>query len=147
MSRNFDAELEEDRSFTFGGNVFKWRYPHWEVVADLFDKDRLNGNAEAEAEDEGEGGGFNMRADTEMAIERIPLYLDPEGDSIKRFKTVINRKTDPVPRFQIVRLYLWLLQVTSGVPTQPPSDSEPGGGNSDTSSEAESSSPEETPTR
>lgn len=146
MSKNFDAELAEDRSFTFGGNVFKWRYPHWEVTADLFDKDRVNGNATQQEGEEGEAPAFSMRADTDLAIERIPIYLDPEGDAVKRFKAVVNRKTDAVPRFQIVRLYLWLLEVTSGLPTQPPSALEPGGGSRDTSSEEGSSSPEATPT-
>ena len=71
--------------------------------------------------------------------KRIPIFLDPVNDSHKRFKTLITRKTDPVPRHQIVQLYRWLLQVTSGLPTSPPSDSVSGGGDSAGSSEGGSS--------
>ena len=27
--RDFDSELEQDRSIKIGGQVFHWRYPHW----------------------------------------------------------------------------------------------------------------------
>jgi hypothetical protein len=126
MQREFSKELAEDRQFEIGGQLFKFRYPFWEETAALFDE---------EVSPEEQNGDFSFKADTEIAIKRIPMFLDPENDAHKRFRSMVSRKTDPVPRHQIVQLYRWLLQVTSGLPTIPPSDSEPGGGNSDTSSQ------------
>jgi hypothetical protein len=133
MQREFSKELAEDRQFEIGGELFQFRYPHWSETAELFDEEvtpETNGSGPAE---------FSFKADTELAIKRIPLFLDPINDSHKRFKTLIARKTDPVPRHQVVQLYRWLLQVTSGLPTNPPSDSESGGGDSAVSSEGGSS--------
>jgi hypothetical protein len=125
----------QDRQFEIGGELFEWAYPHWEVGAQLWDGDDRE-------EEEGETNGktaFTFRGDTEWAIERIPLFLDPKNDSKKRWKTLVARKTNPVPRYQIIALYKWLFQVTSNLPTNPPSDLEPGGGDSAESSEEESS--------
>ena len=134
MQREFSKELAEDRQFEIGGELFQFRYPHWSETAELFDEEmtpeKQNGSGPEE---------FSFKADTELAIKRIPIFLDPVNDSHKRFKTLVARKTDPVPRHQIVQLYRWLTQVTSGLPTSPPSDSESGGGDSAASSVGESS--------
>lgn len=127
MRRQFSKELDEDRDFEIGGEVFKFRYPHWEEGAAIFDED-LTQN----------GDGFSWKADTEAAIKQIPVFLDPANDAHKRFKALIARKTDPVPRQQIVELHQWLVRVTSGLPTEPPVGSQPGGGASDSSSPGES---------
>lgn len=132
MIREFSKELAEDRSFELGGELFEFRYPHWEEAADLFD-------AELKPSENGDAGEFSFRADTELAIKKFPMFLDPKNDSHKRFKAMAARKTDPVPRHQIVQAYRWLVQVTSGLPTSPPSASEAGGGSDDTSSQEESS--------
>ena len=126
MQRDFDSELVVDREFKFGGESFRWRYPYWEEAAALFDEELSPS----------ENGGFTFKADTELAITRIPIFLDSSEEAHKRFKAAVNRKTNPVPRHQIIELYRWLVQVTSGLPTQPPSDSASGGGVSATSSEA-----------
>jgi hypothetical protein len=133
--RNFDEELIQDREFRIGGQIFQWRYPHWEVGAELFD-DELKPEAEEGAET---NGAFSFKADTELAIKNIPQFLEPEAEAHKRWRELAARKTDPIPRHQIIQLYRWLVQVTSGLPTTPPSDSEPGGGDSDSSSEVASS--------
>ena len=137
MLRRFSEELVEDREFELGGELFKFRYPHWEEGAALFD-DELepaeNGNGE-----------FSFKADTELAIKRTPMFIDPANDAHERYARLVERKIDPVPRFQIVQAYRRLVEVTSGLPTSPPSESASGGGSSDTPSEEESSSPEETP--
>jgi len=130
MQREFSKELAEDREFEIGGELFRFRYPHWEETALLFDE---------EVNPADTNGDFSFKADTEVALKRIPIFLDPANDSHKRFKTLVARKSDPVPRHQFVQLYRWLLQVTSGLPTNPPSDSASGGGDSDTSSQDGSS--------
>lgn len=130
MQREFSKELAEDRDFEIGGELFKFRYPHWEETASIWDQDDPI---------PGENGDFSFKADTELAIKRIPIFLDPGNDSHKRFKAMVTRKNDPVPRHQFVQLYRWLFQVTSGLPTNPPSDSDSGGGDNDSLSPGESS--------
>lgn len=135
VARSFSEELVENRQFEVGGELFEWTYPHWEVAAGLWDGD----DQEREGETNGKPEKFSFRADTEYAIKHVPIFLDPKNDSLKRWKALVARKTDPVPRHQIVQLYRWLFEVASGLPTKPPSDSEPGGGDSAESSEGESS--------
>ena len=136
MQREFSKEQPEDRQFEIGGELFEWQYPHWEKMAQLWDESDVT---EEEDEDGNKNGTFSFKTDTEFAISRIPVFLNPANDSHKRFKTLLNRKTDPVPRHQIVQLYRWLFQQAAGLPTNPPSGSEPGGGDSDTSFQGESS--------
>jgi hypothetical protein len=132
MQRDFDAELVEDREFRIGGQVFKWVYPHWKDGALLFDQEMTD---VAQAADGAESNGsFSFVADTETAIKRVPMFLDPAQESHKRWKELTSRKTDPVPRHQIAQLYRWLVEVTSGFPTAQPSDSSSGDGTSEGSS-------------
>ena len=131
MQREFSKELAEDRDFEIGKEVFTWRYPHWQEAASLFDE-------EVTPESNGDAQAFSFKADTELAIKRIPMFLEGGAATKKRWDALANRKEDPVPRHQIVQLYRWLIQVTSGLPTSPPSASEPGGGDSASSSPGES---------
>lgn len=123
IGRDWDAELIPDNSRTFklGGELFEWIYPHWEIGAKLFDDDLTPADANGNGE-------FSFVADTKLAIERIPMFLNPRNDSVKRFKALVARKTDAVPRYQFVQVYRWLVQVTGGLPTTPPSSSESDGG-------------------
>lgn len=145
MQRNWDEELVEDREFRIGGELFEWIYPHWEVGAKQMNEayklepSETNGDAPAEPQ-------FSFVDDTKFAIDRIPLYLNPKNDAQKRFKALVARKTDAVPRFQLVLLYKWLVEVTNNLPTTPPSERSAGGGDSDTSSSDASSSQEATST-
>jgi hypothetical protein len=143
MLRSFSEELMEQREFEIGGQVFRIRYPHWREGALLFDE----GLTPAENGDkQGEPAAFSFVADTEMAIKKIPLFIDDDyNDGHARFKELVNRKKDPVPRFLLVRLYTWLMQVTDGRPTEPPSPSAVGGGDTEALSADASSSPEVTP--
>lgn len=132
MLREFSKELAEDREFEFGGEVFRFRYPYWEETAAIFDD-------EGDTASDGNGG-FSWKADTEKAIELIPIFLDPDyNDAHNRFVALMGRKNDPVPRHQIAQLYQWLVRLTSGLPTEPPSVSEAGGGTSAGSSQEGSS--------
>lgn len=140
MLRNWDEELVDDREFRIGGELFEWMYPHWEIGAKLFDDDLTP------ADTNGDTQQFSFVADTKLAIERIPMFLNPKNDSHKRWKALAARKTDPVPRYQFVQLYRWLVQVTGGLPTTPPSEPVSGGGDSDTGSSEGSSSQEATST-
>jgi hypothetical protein len=135
MRRSFSQELEEDREFEIGGMVFKFIYPHWKDGALLFDQEMEEVKAAGENTAESNGA-FSFVADTETAIKRVPMFLDPENDSHKRWKELVARKSSPVPRHQIAQLYRWLVEVTSGFPTTPPSVSSSGDGtNGDSSQE------------
>ena len=133
MRRSFSKELEEDREFEIGGEVFKFVYPHWKEGAELFDRER---QAYLKTQEEGAAtnGSFSFVSDTEAAIEQIPLFLDPAQDAHNRWAALVERKTDPVPRHQITDLAQWLVQVTSGFPTTQQPDSSSGDGTSEESS-------------
>ena len=143
VARSFSEELipENQRKFELGGEVFEWIYPHWEVGAQTM-QETFNPEGVTENGDKA----FSWKVDTEYAISRIPLYLNPKNDSHKRFKALVARKADAVPRFQLVGLYKWLVQVTNNLPTNPPSDAPAGGGENDGESSAESPSQEATQT-
>lgn len=138
MIKEWSQELKKDADFEFGGQIFRIRYPHWEDMADILNyslKPLQNGDGEEEGVFE-----FDYKVDTQYAIDRIPLFIDPEHPTKgahARFKKVVSDKAAPVPRHQIVQLYRWLVQETGALPTVPPLDSESGGGDSDTSSEEE----------
>jgi hypothetical protein len=136
--RKFSDELIEDREFEIGGELFEWIYPHWSVGANIFDEELTP------AETNGDTPAFSWVTDTEKAIERIPTFLNPKNESAKRWKALVARKTDAVPRHQIAGLYRWLVQVTSNLPTTPPSTPDVGGGDSETGSSDVSPSTEET---
>ena len=141
MLRNWDDELVEDREFRIGGELFEWIYPHWQVGAELFDAQLTPAQTNGDEPQQ-----FSFVEDTKFAIDRIPLFLSNKNDGHKRFKALTARKADAVPRYQLVQLYKWLVEVTGGLPTTPPSEQVSGGGDPDTSSSAESSSQEATST-
>jgi hypothetical protein len=138
MLRSFTKELEEDREFEIGGETFQFRILHWTDAAAL-----LDGADDTQPEGNGQ---ISFRADTEFAIQDMPKYLDPADDSAKRWKALVARKTNPVPRHQIVQAYVFARTQSLGLPTTPRQDSSGGGGNNDPGSSAASSSPEETST-
>jgi hypothetical protein len=133
VRRSFTQELEEDREVEIGGQIFKFQYPHWKEGAQLFDEEmtqvQTNGDAPTEVP------AFSFVADTETAIKRVPMFLDPENDSHKRWKELVARKPPhAVPRHQIAQFYRYLVEVTSGFPTTQLSGSSSGAGSSDSSS-------------
>jgi hypothetical protein len=76
------------------------------------------------------------------------MFLNPKNDSHKRFKALAARKDDAVPRFQFAQLYRLLVQVTSNLPTTPPSSplSDGGDGTTEPVSSADTPSTEATST-
>ena len=131
--RKFSDELEAERDFEIGGELMRWRYPHWETGAAIFDNTLVPAN-----NGKGEQPEFTFKSDTEFAINAIPMMLEPE--SAKKFKLLVARKDNPVPRHQIAALYRWLVEVTAGLPTTRPEDSGPEAQESATSSPAPSPS-------
>jgi len=139
MRRSFSEELSEDREFEFGGESLQFRIFHWSETVDLLDT-KIDESLVIN-----EDGSYSFRADTEWCIKNIPDFLDGAENKAK-FKKIVERKTNPVPRHQIAELYVWLRQQVQGLPTPPPSSagSPVGDGGNGSASSAESSSTAET---
>lgn len=127
--------VEVDREFEIGGELFKWRQPYWEDYANLLDNDIAAAQAAVDAATRTNGGetpeGETAQNDTVHAaiedfIKRIEMFLDPENDSLKRWRALAKRKADPIATYQFRELHNWLVEVTSGrPPTEPPSPNGP----------------------
>ena len=133
MQREFSKELAEDRQFEIGGELFQFRYPHWSETAELFDEEvtpRRTGTARRSSPSRPTPSSRSSASRSSSIPRTTPTSASRRSS---------HARPIPVPRHQIVQLYRWLLQVTSGLPTNPPSDSESGGGDSAESSEGGSS--------
>lgn len=116
--------VEQDREFEVAGEVFRWVFPYWEDIADVFDADETE-------ETEGTNGKVaevTVRATLQDFIKRIELFIDPDfNDGVVRWRKLTQRKKDPIPHSQYAQIYQWLLEVTSRpTPTLPSSLSEDG---------------------
>lgn len=112
--------VETDHEFEVAGEIFRWKFPYWEDIADQFDRDDTadqNGNVE-----------ITVRSTIQDFIERIEMFIDPEfEDGVNRWRKLTKRKENPVPHSQYGQIYQWLLEVTSRpTPTEPSSPSEDG---------------------
>lgn len=141
--KEFSQLIPEDRKFELGGEVWEWETPHWEALAAIFDEDVqiLTANLEEDEEqqkDETPKDETPTKDSIARVQDRIALFL-PAADR-PRWKKLCQRKENPVPMFLFSEVYRWLLEVATGRPTQPPSDSESGGGNGEVSSPAGSRS-------
>lgn len=132
MPRNFDELHTDDRTFTIGGQEFKWRYLHWREFAGSIDEEqaaraeaRKNGTEPAKDEAE-EDEGDTLVESFEKVIGRILMYLEP-GDHA-RFLEATEDEDKPVTIVQLNELANWLLEVQTDRPTQAPQISSPGPG-------------------
>ena len=141
MGRKFSEELSEDREFEIGGVTLRYRLFHWTDTVEMLDT-KIDEDLVIN-----EDGSYSFRADTEWCLKEIPRFLDG-AEEVKKFKAVMARKTDPVPRIQIAQLYTYLREKVQALPTLPPSQSlsADGGGGNGTESSAASSSTEVTST-
>ena len=139
--RKFSDELVEDREFEIGGELFKWRYPYWEEYAARREEDARTVAKANEPKKDGEDDEDEITFNELYAdfIKRIETFIDPENDAVNRWRRLAKRKIDPVPAYQFTELYFWLLEVTSSRPTEQPSPSENGQGQTAITSKAASS--------
>jgi hypothetical protein len=135
MLREFSKELEEDRTFEIGGEVFKFRLFHWTETVEMLDS----------KVDEGlvinEDGSYSFKMDIDWTIKQILTFLDGPED-VKRFKARLAKKTDPLPHIHLIELYKFLRLKVQALPTPPPSSglSADGGGSNGAESSAASPS-------
>ena len=99
MLKEWSKELKKEADFEFGGQVFRIRYPYWEDMADILNytlKPLTNGNGDSEDEGVFE---FDYKVDTQYAINRLPLFIDPNypstGMHAKLKKIIEHRCTSP----------------------------------------------------
>jgi hypothetical protein len=123
--KSFTEELPgpQDRSFEIGGEVFRWHYPGWLAVAEIQDEDSAVLDALEKDPDS------TLRSNVEAMrnlIGRIEVFLDPDGDNRDRWRALSGKDSNAIPHGQYILLYRWLLEVTSGRPTEAPSLSSPG---------------------
>jgi hypothetical protein len=117
---------EVDQEFEIAGEVFRWMFPYWEDIAEVFDRDA--DEDEAELSQDGKAVTITIRSTIEDYIKRIELFIDPDfNDGRTRWRELAKRRKNPIPHAQYHELYRWLLEVTSNpYPTTPSSPSEDG---------------------
>lgn len=120
--KRFASATVEDREFEIAGEVFRWVYPYWEDIAQVFDRDAQ------EAEEQNGDASITVRDTIHDFIERIELFIDPDfNDGRTRWKQLVQRKKNPIPHAQFAELYRYLLEETSRPhPTEPSSPSADG---------------------
>ena len=124
MLRDFDQEfVAEDLEFKIGGESFKMAYVRPEVLAAWEDEDVPEKSADA-----------LVSTDT-----RIKMFLEPSNGAAERWDALRAREENPVTMGQLNAVLLWMVEVQSGRPTEPPSPSASGRGRTERSSKGESS--------
>lgn len=116
MPRNFDELLQDDLSFVLGGETFTMHYVKPEIMAAWEDEDEVETAAETIVE----------------ADQKVKLFLIP-GDQ-ERYDKLREREENPVTSQQLNALLRWMVEVQTGRPTRPLSDSEPGPGSTEATS-------------
>jgi len=131
--KNFTPE--KDRDFEIGGEHFRWKNPHWEDTAAMYDEDQAR-----VAASNGQGDTESLKDSIVRTLKRIELFIEdnPPG-SIDRFRKLTKRKEQAVPIHAWGDLYQWLLEVSSERPTEPLSVSPAGDGSDEATSSEESS--------
>lgn len=115
--KKFSDELEQDRDFEFLGELFKWQFVHWTVITQIVDEGRSQNGKDPSAQE-----------NVQELIDIIPSFIDSDSDGPERMKTLLAGEKRPVPIGQVNSLYEWLLEVSSGRPTEQPSPSQGGRG-------------------
>lgn len=119
MPKDFDSDVEQDLSFTIGGETFKMRFVRPEVLAKWEDEP-----LEEKSED------VLKRQDL-----RIIEFLEGD-DATERWTKLRARETNAVPLVKINELLRWMVEVQTSRPTNPPSPSVAGRGRTAPSSKA-----------
>lgn len=119
MPKDFDSDVEQDLSFTIGGENFKMRYVRPEVLAKWEDEPTDEKSEEV-----------LKRQDL-----RIVEFLEGE-DASEKWMKLRAREKDAVPLVKINELLRWMVEVQTSRPTSPPSPSVAGRGRTAPSSRA-----------
>lgn len=140
MAENFDQVHPEDRSFILGGQTFHWQPMWWRDFGAMVEETVVRAEEEAEAAKAAEEGPKTKRGkaaeqpkvptliDTyEQLIDGICKYLEPS--EVESFRAIVNDPVKRISHVQLTELRDWLREVTNNRPTEQPSPSGDGLGN------------------
>lgn len=114
--KKFSDSLQKDRDFEFLGELFKYKLVHWSVITQIVDTSGSNGKDPTATQS------------VQELIDLIPSFIDEENDGPARMQNLLKGTDKAVPIGQVNALYEWLLEVSSGRPTEAPSPSPAGRG-------------------
>jgi len=126
--KSFSQELKgREYKFEIGDEVFEWRELPWDDLQALAQEEEEF----AKIEDP------SSKDAMDFTVKRILFFLSQDTEQQKRFKTLLKRKDNPVPYFQVEELHGWLWENVSGRPTQPLPASSNGPGSNEATSQDE----------
>ncbi len=139
MAENFDQVHPEDRSFILGGQTFHWQPMWWRDFGQMLEDTIVKTEKEAEAEkqindaaEKGKAPPKGVKIPTlidtfEGLIENICHFLEPS--EVESFRGIVNDPAKRISHVQLTELRDWLREVTNNRPTEQPSPSGDGLGN------------------
>ncbi len=120
---------QEDREFLIRGEMFKIQRVRPEVMEEVTAlEDAFVAIEEPKYSDV-----------VELAEKRLLLFLDDENGAVDRWKTLRERKVDPITYTEITEISKLVLEKATGLPTMQPPASGIGGGSTTGSSSGGSS--------
>ncbi len=125
MPRNYDEIRDaEDRSFVIRGETFTLRRVRPEILTDLVEMENALGESATYADL------------VKFAEERLLLLIDDNNGAAARWQTIRENPDDPVTYGELMDVSRWAVTEIKGLPTMPPSPSQPGAKTSGSSSKA-----------
>lgn len=145
VARDFDQVHPENRSFKLAGTVFHWTPMWWRDFGEMVEENvaKLEAQVEEEAENGQPQKGRRKKAEPEKKpptmvdsyqdlIDSIALYIEPS--EVEGFRAIVGDKEKRVSHLQLTELRDWLREVTNNRPTEQPSPSGDGPGNTEATS-------------
>lgn len=118
--KDFDALLEENRTFRVNGQTFTWRYVGWRefaqwVDSSLEDEEEPAEEEPKEGEEEKEPETPKLEESLEGVVKRISRYLIPED--VERFEALAMSEDSKIPWVVLTELRDWIQEVQTNLPT------------------------------
>ena len=118
MPRNFDQERSQDLEFVIREEKFKMRIVRPEVIASWEDEEMPSKSVDA----------------LKYTDEKIKMFLENSDGSHERWDELRKREADPVSMGELNEILVWMVEAQSARPTQQPSPSAAGRGQTGRSS-------------
>ncbi len=115
MPRNYDEMRQaEDRSFVMRGETFTLRRVPPEILTDLVEMENALGESATYADL------------VKFAEERLLMLIDDQNGATARWQAIRANADDPVTYGELMDVSRWAVTEITGLPTMPPSPSQPG---------------------
>jgi hypothetical protein len=148
--KNFDQVHPENKAFILAGQEFHWTPMWWRDFGTVIEEETERFLEQQRKEEEYEAKADKLRAEGkkvpdpptgqtlvdsyEDLIKAICRYIEPS--EVDRFKEVVNDPGKRISHLQLTELRDWIREVTNNRPTEEPSPSEPGPGQTEATSQA-----------